>query len=114
MDSLLTKSLTFEYTFANGRISMDAMPSVLSGIPMMVEPFFLTPASLNDVGGLPKMLKPRGYFSAFFHGGHNISMGFCAFAHAIGYEKYFGLNEYCDSPKYGGMDDFDGKWAILD
>ena len=106
MDSLLTKSLTFEYTFANGRISMDAMPSVLSGIPMMVEPFFLTPASLNDVGGLPKMLKPRGYFSAFFHGGHNISMGFCAFAHAIGYEKYFGLNEYCDSPKYGGMDDF--------
>lgn len=65
MDSLLTKSLTFEYTFANGRISMDAMPSVLSGIPMMVEPFFLTPASLNDVGGLPKMLKPRGYFSAF-------------------------------------------------
>lgn len=114
MDSLLTKSLTFEYTFANGRISMDAMPSVLSGIPMMVEPFFLTPASLNDVGGLPKMLKPRGYFSAFFHGGHNISMGFCAFAHAIGYEKYFGLNEYCDSPKYGGMDDFDGKWAIWD
>ena len=103
MDSLLTKSLTFEYTFANGRISMDAMPSVLSGIPMMVEPFFLTPASLNDVGGLPKMLKPRGYFSAFFHGGHNISMGFSAFAHAIGYEKYFGLNEYCDSPKYGGM-----------
>ena len=114
MDSLVAKSLTFEYTFANGRISMDAMPSVLSGIPMMVEPFFLTPASLNEVGGLPKMLKPRGYFSAFFHGGHNISMGFSAFAHAIGYEKYFGLNEYCQSPKYGGMDDFDGKWAIWD
>ncbi|MDO4972089.1 MAG: LTA synthase family protein [Bacteroidales bacterium] len=114
VDSLLTKSLTFEYTFANGRISMDAMPSILSGIPMMVEPFFLTPASLNDVGGLPKMLRPRGYYSAFFHGAHNISMGFSAFAHAIGYEKYYGLNEYCSSPKYGGMDDFDGKWAIWD
>ncbi|MDO4511461.1 MAG: LTA synthase family protein [Bacteroidales bacterium] len=114
LDSLVKESLTFEYTFANGRISMDAMPSILSGIPMMVEPFFLTPASLNDVGGLPKMLKPRGYFSAFFHGGHNISMGFSAFAHTIGYERYFGLDEYCDSPKYGGMDDFDGKWAIWD
>ncbi|MCQ2290583.1 MAG: LTA synthase family protein [Muribaculaceae bacterium] len=114
VDSLLAKSLTFEYTFANGRISMDAMPSILSGIPMMVEPFFLTPASLNDVGGLPKMLRPRGYYSAFFHGAHNISMGFSAFAHAIGYEKYYGLNEYCRSPKYGGMDDFDGKWAIWD
>ena len=114
IDSLLTRSLTFQYSFANGRISMDAMPSILSGIPMMVEPFFLTPASLNEVGGLPKMLAPKGYFSAFLHGGHNISMGFSAFAHAIGYDKYLGLDEYCDAPKYGGMRDFDGKWAIWD
>ena len=114
VDSLLAQSLTFQYSFANGRISMDAMPSILSGIPMMVEPFFLTPASLNEVGGLPKMLAPRGYFSAFFHGGHNISMGFSAFAHAIGFEQYYGLDQYCDSPKYGGMNDFDGKWAIWD
>ena len=114
IDSLLTQSLTFEYSYANGRISMDAMPSILSGLPMMVEPFFLTPASLNDVEGLPKMLAREGYSSAFFHGAHNISMGFSAYAHSIGYERYYGLDEYCQSPKYGGMDDFDGKWAIWD
>ena len=114
VDSLIDKSLTFEYSFANGRISMDAMPSILSGLPMMVEPFFLTPASLNDVEGLASMLGHEGYSSAFFHGAHNISMGFSAYAHSIGYQHYYGLDEYCQSQKYGGMNDFDGKWAIWD
>ena len=114
IDSLVEKSLTFKYSFANGRISMDAMPSILSGLPMMVEPFFLTPASLNDVDGISSILGREGYSTAFFHGGHNISMGFSAYAHSIGYEQYFGLDEYCQSPKYGGMDDWDGKWAIWD
>ena len=114
IDSLVNKSLTFKYSYANGRISMDAMPSILSGLPMMVEPFFLTPASLNDVEGLPAMLASEGYSSAFYHGAHNISMGFSAYAHSIGYQRYYGLDEYCQSEKYGGMDDFDGKWAIWD
>ena len=114
IDSLLQESYTFEYSYANGRISMDAMPSILSGLPMMVEPFFLTPASLNDVDGISSILGREGYSSAFFHGGHNISMGFSAYAHSIGYQSYYGLDEYCQSPKYGGMDDWDGKWAIWD
>ena len=114
VDSLVRKSLTFTHSFANGRISMDAMPSILAGIPMFVEPFFLTPASLNEVHGLPHLLARMGYSSAFFHGGHNISMGFSAFARAIGYDRYYGLDEYCKSHKYGGMSDFDGKWAIWD
>ena len=114
IDSLVKKSLTFEYSFANGRISMDAMPSILSGLPMMVEPIFLTPASLNDMDGISSLLGREGYSTAFFHGGHNISMGFSAYAHSIGYEHYYGLDEYCQSPKYGGMDDWDGKWAIWD
>ena len=114
VDSLLSKSMTFEYSYANGRISMDAMPSILSGLPMMVEPFFLTPASLNDVDGISSILGREGYSTAFFHGGHNISMGFSAYAHSIGYEHYYGLDEYCRSSKYGGMDDWDGKWAIWD
>ncbi|MBS7394984.1 MAG: sulfatase-like hydrolase/transferase, partial [Muribaculaceae bacterium] len=94
VDSLLTHSLTFEYTFANGRKSIDAMPSTLSSIPMMVEPFFLTPASMNDLTGLAGMLHDKGYYSAFFHGAQNGSMGFEAFARATGYDKYFGRTEY--------------------
>ena len=114
IDSLISKSMTFKYSYANGRISMDAMPSILSGLPMMVEPFFLTPASLNDVDGISSILGREGYSSAFYHGAHNISMGFSAYAHSIGYQRYYGLDEYCQSPKYGGMDDWDGKWAIWD
>ena len=95
IDSLITQSLTFKYSYANGRISMDAMPSILSGLPMMVESFFLTPASLNDVDGISSMLDREGYSTAFFHGGHNISMGFSAYAHSIGYQHYYGLDEYC-------------------
>ena len=114
IDSLVSKSVTYEYSYANGRISMDAMPSILSGLPMMVESIFLTPASLNDVDGISSILDREGYSTAFFHGGHNISMGFSAYAHSIGYKQYYGLDEYCQSPKYGGMDDFDGKWAIWD
>ena len=114
IDSLVTRSLSFKYSFANGRISMDAMPSILSGLPMMVESIFLTPASLNDVDGISSILDREDYNTAFFHGGHNISMGFSAYAHSIGYQHYYGLDEYCQSPKYGGMDDFDGKWAIWD
>lgn len=114
MDSIAANSLTYKYSYANGRKSMDAMPSILSAIPMFVEPFFLTPASLNDLSGLPSLLALQGYTSAFFHGGHNISMGFSAFAQAIGYDMYFGLDEYEKDKNYGGYADFDGKWAIWD
>lgn len=114
VDSLLTHSLTFEYTFANGRKSIDAMPSTLSSIPMMVEPFFLTPASMNDLTGLAGMLHDKGYYSAFFHGAQNGSMGFEAFARATGYDKYFGRTEYNADSKGGGDADFDGMWAVWD
>lgn len=114
VDSLITHSLTFEYTFANGRKSIDAMPSTLSSIPMMVEPFFLTPASMNDLTGLAGMLHDKGYYSAFFHGAQNGSMGFEAFARATGYDKYFGRTEYNADPKGGGDADFDGMWAVWD
>ncbi|MDO4511458.1 MAG: sulfatase-like hydrolase/transferase [Bacteroidales bacterium] len=114
VDSLLAKSLTFEYTFANGRKSIDAMPSTLSSIPMMVEPFFLTPASMNDLTGLAGMLHEKGYYSAFFHGADNGSMGFEAFARATGYDRYYGRTEYNADAAGAGDADYDGIWAIWD
>ncbi len=115
IDSLLTKSLTFTHTYANGRKSIEGMPSVLSSIPSFVEPFFLTPASLNDVSGVAgELTKHKGYYSAFFHGAMNGSMGFQAFARSTGFQDYFGRTEYNEDPRYNGDKDFDGTWAIWD
>lgn len=114
LDSLLTKGLTFQYSYSNGRKSIDGMPSVLSSIPSFVEPFFLTPASLNNVSSLARELKHKGYYSAFFHGAMNGSMGFQAFANSVGFDSYWGRTEYNEDPNYHGDDDFDGTWAIWD
>ena len=113
-DSLIKKSLTFDYTFANGRKSIDGMPSILSSIPRFIEPFFLTPASLNKVSGLAGELSKVGYYSAFFHGAENGSMGFEAFAKATGYQAYYGRTEYNQDKRFNGDKDFDGMWAIWD
>ncbi len=114
IDELLKQSLTFDYTFANGRKSIDGMPSILSSIPHFVEPFFLTSASLNDVSGLADRLGECGYSSAFFHGAQNGSMGFEAFARTTGYQKYYGRTEYNNDKRFDGEKDFDGTWAIWD
>lgn len=113
-DSLVSRSLTFRYSYSNGRKSIDGMPSILSSIPMFVEPFFLTDASLNDVSGLAKELSSKGYYSAFFHGAQNGSMGFQAFARSTGFQDYFGRTEYNEDNRFDGDKDFDGTWAIWD
>lgn len=114
LDQLCTQSLTFRWSFANGRKSIDGMPSVLSSIPMFVEPFFLTSASMNHLSGIARELGNKGYSSAFFHGAQNGSMGFEAFAKATGFGTYYGRTEYDADERFGGEGDFDGNWAIWD
>jgi phosphoglycerol transferase MdoB-like AlkP superfamily enzyme len=114
IDSLAKKSLIFQQSFVNGRKSIDGMPSILSGIPYFVEPFFLTPASLNHLDGLAVELGKEGYQTAFFHGAKNGSMGFEAFANATGFQKYYGRTEFDEAPEFGGEAEFDGYWAIWD
>ncbi|MCR5456367.1 MAG: LTA synthase family protein, partial [Bacteroidales bacterium] len=114
IDSLAKKSLIFQQSYCNGRKSIDGMPSVLSGIPYFVEPFFLTPASLNHLDGIAVELSKIGYQTAFFHGAKNGSMGFEAFANATGFQKYYGRTEFDEAPQYGGESEFDGYWAIWD
>ena len=113
-DSLIARSVTFSHSYCNGRKSIDGMPSILSGIPMFVEPFFLTPASMNHVSGLASLLGSEGYQTAFFHGAQRGSMGFQAFARATGFDSYYGREDYVADSRFGGDADFDGTWAIWD
>lgn len=108
LDSLIGQSLWFRYSYANGRKSIDAMPSVLASIPMFVEPYFLTSYSTNKINSVASLLRAEGYHTAFFHGAPNGSMGFQAFANVAGFEEYYGMSEYPD-PAH-----FDGMWGVWD
>ena len=114
VDSLIDRSVTFAHSYCNGRKSIDGMPSILSSIPMFVEPFFLTPASMNHVSGIARLLADEGYQTAFFHGAQRGSMGFQAFAHATGFQEYYGREDFNADTRFGGDSDFDGTWAIWD
>ena len=114
IDSLIARSITFSHTYCNGRKSIDGMPSILSSIPMFIEPFFLTPASMNHVGGLASILGGEGYQTAFFHGAQRGSMGFQAFARSTGFKDYYGREDFSSDKRFGGEEEFDGTWAIWD
>ncbi len=116
LDSLITHgALTWQYSYSNGRKSIEGMPSTLSSLPNYVEPLFLTPASLNHMSGLARELgEQKGYATGFFHGAQNNSMGFQAFARATGFKHYYGRTEYDEDKRFGGEKDYDGTWAIFD
>jgi phosphoglycerol transferase MdoB-like AlkP superfamily enzyme len=108
LDSLIGESFMFRYSFSNGRKSIDVLPSVFTSIPMIVEPFVLTPYSSNKLNSMATLLKDKGYCSAFFHGAPNGSMGHQAFTTMHGFDRYYGMTEY------GNDKDFDGMWGIWD
>jgi phosphoglycerol transferase MdoB-like AlkP superfamily enzyme len=108
MDSLISQSLVFTNAFANGRKSIDAIPSVTASIPALILPYVISERSGNTINSLASLLAVRGYQSAFYHGAPNGSMGFDAFTRIAGFQNYYGRNEY------GNDDDFDGIWGIWD
>ena len=108
IDSLINESLTFDISLANGKKSIDAMPSILASIPSLETPFIISHYANNHINSLPSLLKKKGYYSAFFHGAPNGSMGFDSFAKQAGFDNYFGLNEY------PVKSDFDGIWGVWD
>jgi len=109
LDSLLSVSLYSSYSYANGKTSMQGMPAIISSIPSLGDqPFIISQYSINEITGLPKILGQKGYYSAFFHGGINGTMGFDNFAYLSGFDDYFGKTEYNNN------NDYDGKWGIYD
>ena len=114
VDKLIEQSTTYKYSYCNGRKSIDGMPSVLCGIPMFIEPFVLSPQSMNTYTGLAGILGKEGYNTAFFHGANRGSMGFLAFAKKTGFKEYYGREDYAADPRFGGDADFDGHWGIWD
>ncbi|MFZ0282109.1 MAG: sulfatase-like hydrolase/transferase [Bacteroidales bacterium] len=108
LDSLISRSITFDVSIANGKKSIEAMASVFASIPSLETPYTISHYANNAINGLPGLLKTKGYYSAFFHGAPNGSMGFDSFSRMAGFDDYFGLDQYPDQK------DFDGMWGVWD
>lgn len=100
----------FPNHFANGRRSIDAVPSLLGGLPnLMDKPFAYTMFMGNDIKGVGHRLSELGYSTSFFHGGSKGTMLFDSMA------ALFGINQYFAREDYTGPDEHDdGAWGIFD
>jgi phosphoglycerol transferase MdoB-like AlkP superfamily enzyme len=109
LDSLMNESLVFTNAYANGKRSAEGIPAILAGIPtLMNEAYNSSIYASNEISSLPGLLKQKGYYSAFFHGGTNGTMNFQSFAGIAGFDQYYGRTEYNNEA------DFDGHWGIWD
>lgn len=108
LDSLIQHSKTFQYSFSNGRKSIDGPPSALASLPTFGVPFVLTPYANNKYNSLATTLGDKGYHTSFFIGHPNGAMGYTAFTQLAGFQHYYGMDEY------GHDEDSDGLWGIWD
>jgi uncharacterized sulfatase len=101
------RGILFKNHFSDARRSIDALPSILAGLPHLRDETFYC-VQQKHLTGIGSVLKERGYTTSFFHGGKNGTMYFDAFSQRMGFDRYYGLNEY---PKPA---DSDGIWGIYD
>lgn len=110
IDSLMQQSFYFTKAYANGKKSIESLPSILSSLPALTDiPYINSSFNTNRIMSIPQILNKYGYQSYFFHGGANGTMGFDNFTKAAGIKNYMGLNQY-----NGKKDDLDGNWGVYD
>jgi len=107
LSTVASKGIFFRNNFANAHRSIDALPSILAGLPSLSDSSFRC-SMHKELHGVGSLLKEQGYDTSFFHGGRNGTMYFDVFSKRMGFDQYFGLNEYPDPA------DSDGIWGIYD
>ena len=109
LDSLMQQSVTFTNAIANEKTSINGIPAIMASAPCFLDNHYLNSVySNNIIQTLPNLLKTKGYYSVFYHGGTNGTMNFDSFAKLAGYDAYYGRTEYNDEK------DYDGQWGIWD
>ncbi|MFN3969642.1 LTA synthase family protein [Flavobacterium sp.] len=108
VDSLAQHSLIFSNAYANGWKSIHGVSSIIAGVPSFKDAFTSSPYPKQKIESLVSTLESEGYDTSFFHGAPNGSMGFLGFGNILGYNHYYGKNEYNNDA------DFDGVWGIWD
>ena len=108
LDSLSKHSLIFPNAFSTSRKSIHAMPSILAGVPSFETAYTSSYYSRQKLESIVSISNALGYDTSFFHGAKNGSMGFQGFASTLGYDNYYGRDEFNDDNEY------DGFWGIWD
>ena len=108
LDSLTNHSLIFTNAFANGRQSIEALPSILASVPSFKVPFTSSPYANQEIQSLVSVFNELNYSTSFFHGAPNGSMGFLGLSNILGFDNYFGKTEFNNNSLY------DGYWGIWD
>jgi hypothetical protein len=112
LDSLARHGAFFRNGFANGRRSMDALPSILIGVPLLMgQSVAISGYQGNEWRGVGHFLGGAGYQTTFFHGAPKGTMYFDAIAAMSGIERFHPLEDFPDSMR---RDDFDGYWGLYD
>lgn len=110
LDSICKLSTVYTHAFANGKRSIEGIPSIIASMPsIMPSDYINTRFQTNKLKGIGNYLSSQGYSSSFYHGARNGTMGFDNFIAVTGSGKYMGLDEYPHKDK-----DFDDNWGIYD
>ncbi|MBX3133349.1 MAG: LTA synthase family protein [Gemmatimonadaceae bacterium] len=112
LDSLSRHGAFYTQSFANGRRSMDALPSILLGVPLyMGRSIAVSEYQGNQWLGLGHFLEEAGYHTSFFHGAPKGTMYFDAIAAMSGVRDFYPLERF---PEDVRDDAFDGHWGLYD
>ncbi len=110
-DSLATGGALFTNFLADGRRSIEAVPSVLASVPGLYDVSIIgSKAEMDKFRGLGSILLQYGYTTSFHHGARTGSMGFDGFARLAGFTNYYGREDFPDISD--SVDD--GMWGIID
>ncbi len=99
LNSLKQKGISFEKHFANGRTSIEAIPSLLAGLPSLMSTPYITSRYVNTpLNGIPSLQTPAQRDFLFFHGARKGSMYFDSFSSFLGFTKYYAKEDYSGDP----------------
>jgi phosphoglycerol transferase MdoB-like AlkP superfamily enzyme len=109
LDSLMQHSTVFTNAYANGKRSIEGIPSIIASMPSLMDNDYMNSYYQgNYLQSAGSYLQQIGYDVSFYHGGKNGTMSFDNFIANTHAGNYFGLNEYPT------QSDFDGQWGIFD
>jgi phosphoglycerol transferase MdoB-like AlkP superfamily enzyme len=108
LDALIQRSYVFD-GFANGLTSIDALTSVVLGVPRLMDcPYIKSEYSENAMLPLIKILKADGYDTVFFYGGQRNSCNFNSIRTKAQMDRY-----YCKDDYPGPSSNITG-WGVYD